>query len=95
MPSFAICPLVRVPLETTGIGSLRTSDNASFKAVVTQDQLQITTSQAGRVRVLDLAGKTIKSLTVKAGMTSLPINQLNRGLYIVEGPRGESCKVIF
>ena len=93
--SFAICPLVRVPLETTGIASLRNSDNASFKAVVAQDQLQITTSQAGRVRVLDLAGKTIKSLTVKAGMTSLPISQLNRGLYIVEGPRGESCKVIF
>ena len=91
--SFAICPLLQIQLPTTGISSAKTLEDNCFKVVVTEGQLDITTAQPGRISVLDIAGKTIKTITAKAGKTVIPVSELPRGLYLVKGPQGKTIKV--
>jgi hypothetical protein len=46
--------------------------------------LQINTNdKAGRANIIDASGKVIKTITLSAGINRIPVNDLNRGLYMV------------
>jgi hypothetical protein len=46
--------------------------------------LQINTGdKSGRANIIDASGKVIKSIILSAGINRIPVNDLNRGLYMV------------
>jgi hypothetical protein len=54
-------------------------------------------NQAGRASIIDATGRTIKSIQMAAGINRIPVNDLNRGIYMVSfsTPQGEVSNTRF
>jgi hypothetical protein len=54
-------------------------------------------NQAGRASIIDATGRTIKSIQMAAGINRIPVNDLNRGIYMVSfsTPQGDVSNTRF
>ena len=93
--SFAICPLIRIPMATTGISSAQNGTSKVFHATYANGALTLSTNHSGIVKVFDLTGKLVRNIEVQSGTASISMPELNSGVYIVQGPRGENVKLAF
>lgn len=91
--SFAICPLIRIPLASTGLSAVGSNESKDFKASHANGILSLTSGQGGNVGIFDTTGKLVKKFNIPAGTTSVTMSDMARGLYIVRGPNGESIKI--
>ena len=91
--SFAICPLIRIPLASTGLSAVGSNESKDFKASHANGILSLTSGQGGNVGIFDTTGKLVKKFNIPTGTTSVTMSDMARGLYIVRGPNGESIKI--
>ena len=56
--------------------------------------LDIESSVKGAVYVYDLAGKIVASQQVSEGTTSISLENVANGVYVVKGPQGKAQKVL-
>ena len=69
---------------TTGIDTVKGADSNAFSVKGGINTINITTGKAQKVNVYTVGGSLVKSATVEAGSTSIPVSG---GIYIVNGKK--------
>lgn len=70
--------------STTGIETVEGTDSNAFSVKGGTNTIDITTGKAQKVNVYTVGGNLVKSATVEAGSTSIPVSG---GIYIVNGKK--------
>ena len=93
--SFAICPIISIPGDGTGISDV-TTQRHSFVARMTSDTtIEVASAADGKVTVADQTGRTIATGTVSGGKATISVPALSgHGLYIVSGPNHKTAKIL-
>ena len=92
--TFAICPVIRSAISEAGVENVTINKTNEFTVTVAGKTINVTTSTAGDVYVYDLAGKMVASQSVVEGETSIDLNDVAGGVYVIKGPQGNAQKVI-
>ena len=92
--TFAICPVIRSGISEAGVENVTINKADEFTVSVAGKTINVNTATAGEVYVYDLAGKVVASESVVEGETSIDLNNVANGIYVVKGPQGVAHKVI-
>ena len=92
--TFAICPVIRSAISEAGVEGVAIDKVNGFTVAVAGKTINVTTAVAGNVYVYDLAGKVVASQAVAEGDTSIALDNVACGVYVVKGPQGKAQKVI-
>ncbi len=92
--TFAICPVIRSGISEAGVENVTINKADEFSVSVVGKTININTAIAGEVYVYDLSGKVVASESVVEGETSIDLNNVADGIYVVKGPQGIAHKVI-
>lgn len=92
--TFAICPVIRSAISEAGVEGVAIDKVNEFTVAVAGKTINVTTAVAGNVYVYDLAGKVVASQAVAEGDTSIALDNVAGGVYVVKGPQGKAQKVI-
>lgn len=92
--TFAICPVIRSAISEAGVEGVAIDKATEFTVTVAGKTINVTTAVAGDVYVYDLAGKVVASQAVAEGETTIALNNVLAGAYVVKGPQGNTQKVI-
>ena len=92
--TFAICPVIRSAISEAGVENVTINKADEFTVAVAGKTINVNTAVAGEVYVYDLAGKVVASESVVEGETSIDLNNVADGIYVVKGPQGIAHKVI-
>lgn len=92
--TFAICPIIRSGISEAGVEEVVADKENNFVVKVAGKVLDIESSVKGAVYVYDLAGKIVASQQVSEGTTSVSLENVANGVYVVKGPQGNAQKVL-
>ncbi len=92
--TFAICPVIRSAISDSGVENVTINKADEFIVSVVGKTINVNTSIAGDIYVYDLTGKVVASKSVVEGETSIDLNNIVDGIYVVKDPQGKAQKVL-
>ena len=64
-----------------------------FEVMVAGSTININSSVSGELNIFDLTGKVIISQQITEGQSSISLENVAAGVYVVKGPRGNAQKI--
>lgn len=93
--SFAICPIVRIPGDPSGISSASTGATKRLSAHFTNDNtIAVAAPADGDVSVCNASGAVLARGKVEGGQALVSVPSATHGLYVVNGPDGHTAKIL-
>lgn len=92
--TFAICPVIRSAISEAGVEGVAADKVNEFNVTVAGKTLNVESTVAGTVYVYDLAGKIVATTQIAEGASSIAMDNVANGIYLVKGPQGKAHKVI-
>ena len=92
--TFAICPVIRSGISEAGVEGVVVDSQDDFNVKVAGKVIDVDSAVKGAVYVYDLAGKIVASQQVSEGTTSVSLENVANGVYVVKGPQGKAQKVL-
>jgi hypothetical protein len=92
--TFAICPVIRSAISEAGVEGVAADKVNEFNVTVAGKTLNVESTVAGTIYVYDLAGKIVATTQIAEGASSIAMDNVANGIYLVKGPQGKAHKVI-
>lgn len=91
--TFAICPVIRSAISEAGVESIAIDTDNELEVMVAGSTININSSVSGELNIFDLTGKVIISQQITEGQSSISLENVAAGVYVVKGPRGNAQKI--